>query len=107
MDVGKERGNKLDAVLGVILRVLLALVFALAGASLMSNVPSWGGAPAGVAIGLLVIAIALLKEKAIVGFLKEYKSTLALAGLILYVAVLGLAAYSELLNLGWFNWLSS
>jgi hypothetical protein len=99
--------RSIDAALGVLMRVLLAAMCALGGAWLTQEIPLLGGRPIlGAVVGLALVCVALVKEKAIAGFCTRHRVGLALAGFLLYVVILGLATYSELFNLGWFDWLS-
>lgn len=93
--------------LGVVLRLLLAALFTLAGAWAATAVPTGGGsALLGGAIGFALISLCFLKEKSLLGFLRAHGAALSLAGILVYVALLGLATYSELFDLGWFDWLT-
>ncbi len=107
MNTATEQYGTFDRVVGIILRILLVIVFTLAGAWVVTAISLWGGrAPIGAIIGFLIIVVALLRERPIVDFCKKYKAVLALTGFIFYVIILGLATYSELFDLGWFSWLS-
>ena len=107
MNTVTEQFGAFDRMVGIILRILLVMVFTLAGAWIVTAIPLWGGrAPIGAIIGFLIIVVALLREKTIVNFCKKHRAVLALSGFILYVIILGLATYSELFDLGWFSWLS-
>lgn len=93
--------------LGVALRLLLAALFTLAGAWAATVVsPGGGSALLGGAIGLALISLCLLKEKSVLGFCRAHGTALSLTGILMYVALLGFATYSELFDLGWFDWLS-
>jgi len=93
--------------LGVALRLLLVVLFPLAGAWAATAASSKEGiALLGGAIGLAFISLCLLKEKSVLGFCRAHGTALALAGILMYVVLLGFATYSELFDLGWFNWLS-
>lgn len=108
MDVEVEPHGRFDVMLGVVFRILLVLVFALGGAWIVTAVPLLNGrALIGAIIGLVIIGAALLRERAIVSYCGKHGAELALAGFLLYVVILGFATYSELFDLGWFNWLCS
>jgi hypothetical protein len=97
----------IDTMLGVALRLLLAALFALSGAWAATAVSSTGGsALLGGVIGFAIISLCLLKEKSVLGFCRANGAALSLAGILMYVALLGFATYSELFDLGWFNWLT-
>ena len=97
----------IDTMLGVALRLLLVALFTLAGAWVATVIPPGGGSVLlGGAIGFALITLCFLKEKSILGFCLTHGAALSLAGILMYVALLGLATYSELFDLGWFNWLS-
>jgi len=99
--------GRVDKILGIALRLLLVMVFTLAGAWVATVVPSMRGrAPLGAAIGFALIAVCFLKEQSILAFCRKHSASLSLAGILIYVVLLGLATYSELFDLGWFDWLS-
>lgn len=100
------RPSRLDSVLGVVLRVLLCAVCALGGAWLSKAVPLLGRlALPGAVAGLAIAFLALLMERRILAFCSSHAAWLSLSAFVLYVILLGLATYSELFNLGWFDWL--
>ncbi|MCX6340669.1 MAG: hypothetical protein NTX71_12245 [Candidatus Aureabacteria bacterium] len=99
--------GRIDTILSVALRLLLVMVFTLAGAWAATVIPSMRGrVPLGAAVGFALIAVCFLKEKSILAFCRKHSAPLSLAGILIYVALLGLATYSELFDLGWFDWLS-
>jgi len=102
----RPRG-RIDTLLSVALRILLVVLFTLAGAWVATVVPSMRGrVPLGAAIGFALISVCFLKERSILAFCREYSAALSLTGILIYVAILGLATYSELFDLRWFDWLS-
>jgi hypothetical protein len=104
--ITRPRG-RFDRALSAILRLLLVMVFTLAGGWAASVVPSMRGhVPLGAVIGFAVIGVCLLREKSILAFCRKHSAALTLAGILAYVVILGLATYSELFELGWFDWLS-
>ncbi len=106
MDDKREPRGALDKALGVLIRVLWAAVFALGGAWAATAIPVFGGRwVPGCVAGLVVIGVIFLKEPAFVKAVRKHSTALAIAGLLLYVAVLACAVYSELFSLEWFDWL--
>ena len=104
MSAERSCAGRVDAALGVAVRILLAAVFTLGGAWAAGVIPLFRGkAPLGAAAGFAVIAAALLREKSLAAFWERHRAALSLAGLFLYVAALSAATWSELFNLGWFD----
>lgn len=97
--------DRLGTILGIAIRLLLAAVVILGGAWAASTLAGTRGRY-GAALGLALIVTALAREKALLGFCRRNASLLIAVGFSLYVVILGLATYSELFDLGWFNWLS-
>jgi hypothetical protein len=107
MNTASSPRGPIDTMLGVVLRLLLVALFTLAGAWAATAASSQDGntLPGG-AIGFVFITICLLKEKSVEGFCRAHGAALYLTGLLIYLVFLGFATYSELFDLGWFNWLS-
>jgi len=104
MSAGRSIAGRIDAALGVVIRLLLVAVFTLGGAWAATVVPFLRGrVVAGAAGGFAVIAAALLREKALAAFWERHRTALSLTGFFLYVAALAAATWSELFNLGWFD----
>lgn len=104
MTAGRSCAGRVDAALGIAVRLLLVAVFTLGGAWAAGGVPFLGGkALVGAAAGFAVIAVALVREKSLAAFWERHRGALSLAGFFLYVAVLAAATWSELFNLGWFD----
>ncbi|MDD5556070.1 MAG: hypothetical protein PHN82_02345 [bacterium] len=104
MGAPQRTAGRLDAALAVAVRVLLALVIVLF-AGWAGGLRGGAGRAAGTAAGCAVAALVLLMERRILSACRRHAGPLALAAALLYVALLGAAAVSELLDLGWFDWL--
>ena len=104
-----EAGSDMDALsraLGLLMRLLLVFVFVAGGAWFSTAVPLFGGGWAvGACLGLLAIGLIFKTESALTSFCKRHSAGITLAVLLLYVVLLACAAYSELFDLGWFDWL--
>lgn len=97
-------GGLFDAALGVVIWLLLAAVFALAGAWASAVVPPFHGRTiACAAAGLAAIVAVFAARRPLAARWERHRAALSLAGLLVYVAVLAAATWSELFNLGWFN----
>ena len=107
MESGQASAGWLDRTLGIIIRVLLVAVFALGGAWAATAIHAVRiRGRFGAAVGFAIIIALLIKEKAFAEFYTRHAACLLLIAFTLYVILLGAATYSELFDLGWFNWLS-
>ncbi|MCX6357781.1 MAG: hypothetical protein NT045_07925 [Candidatus Aureabacteria bacterium] len=104
MGSDQSTGNWFDAALRCLVRALLLLICALGG---MWGAHAGATSPvAGAACGALLGGAILLMERRIAALWACRTSLLLCIGLLAYVALLAVAAYSELFNRGWCNWLS-
>lgn len=104
MSDGHPRAGTLDAALGVVIWLLLAVMCGVGGAWAAAVVPPLRGRTiACAAAGLAVIAVVFAARRPLAALWERHRAALSLAGLLVYVAVLAAATWSELFNLGWFD----
>lgn len=101
---GHPHAGFLDAALGVVIWLLIAVICAAAGAWAARAVPFLGGrTSACAAAGGAAAAAVFGARRRLAAFAERRRTALFLAGMFVYVAVLAAAAWSELFNLGWFD----